>query len=81
MLYKVSMHDLSLGVKAAVAHFGTKTALAAALGIERSAVSQWKYVPIFPKNRVLEIEKLTGISRHVLRPDVFGPEPKKARAA
>lgn len=78
MLYKQDMHDLSLGVKAAIAHFGTQTALAATLGIERSAVSQWKQIPA---TRVLEIEELTGISRHVLRPDVFGPAPKKERTA
>ncbi len=26
-----------------------------------------------PAERVLDIEKVTGISRHDLRPDVFGP--------
>ena len=29
-----------------------------------------------PGNRVLEIEALTGVSRHALRPDIFGPAPK-----
>lgn len=29
-----------------------------------------------PAERVLEIEKITGISRHDLRPDVFG-EPEQ----
>ncbi|PZP64983.1 MAG: hypothetical protein DI604_25710, partial [Delftia acidovorans] len=32
-------------------------------------VSQWKKVPA---ERVLEVERVTGISRHELRPDVFG---------
>jgi len=27
-----------------------------------------------PATRVVEIEALTGVSRHVLRPDVFGEE-------
>jgi DNA-binding transcriptional regulator YdaS (Cro superfamily) len=27
-----------------------------------------------PANRVLDIEALTGVSRHELRPDIFGPE-------
>lgn len=36
------------------------------------AVSQWTQVPA---ERVLEVERITGISRHDLRPDVFGPAP------
>jgi DNA-binding transcriptional regulator YdaS (Cro superfamily) len=31
-----------------------------------------------PAERVLEIERLTGVSRHELRPDVFGPAPQEA---
>jgi DNA-binding transcriptional regulator YdaS (Cro superfamily) len=33
------------------------------------AVSLWTKVP---PERVLEVERLTGVSRHELRPDVFG---------
>ncbi len=39
-----------------VQHFGSKTALAKALGIEPQAIYQWKSVP---PRRALEIEKLT----------------------
>ncbi len=39
------------------------------------AISQWKRVPA---ERVLEVETLTGISRHDLRPDVFGPKAEAA---
>jgi len=28
--------------------------------------------------KVLEVEKATGISRHTLRPDIFGPTPGRA---
>jgi DNA-binding transcriptional regulator YdaS (Cro superfamily) len=75
------MHDLALGVEAAVRPFVTKTALAKALNIHRSAISQWKFVPIWPTNRVFEIEKASGgrVSRYEMRPDVFGPAPKKKR--
>jgi DNA-binding transcriptional regulator YdaS (Cro superfamily) len=32
-----------------------------------------------PASRVLDVERITGISRHDLRPDIFGPaEPMKA---
>ena len=37
--------------------------------ISPQAISQWDKVPA---KRVLEVEKITGISRHVLRPDIFG---------
>lgn len=43
--------------------------LASALGISRQAVLAWKRIPA---NRVLAVEALTGISRHKLRPDIFG---------
>lgn len=37
--------------------------------ITRSAVSQWDQVPA---KHVLTVESVTGISRHVLRPDIYG---------
>lgn len=56
---------------------GGAVALAAALSrdgkqLRSQAVSQWQRVPA---ERVLDVERLTGISRHDLRPDVFGPTP------
>lgn len=38
--------------------------------ITRSAVSQWDQVPA---KHVLTVENVTGISRHDLRPDIYGP--------
>lgn len=54
---------------------GGSVALAVALSaagpkLTSQAVSQWKRVPA---ERVIEVERLTGVSRHELRPDVFGP--------
>lgn len=46
-------------------------------GITSQAISQWKRVPA---GRVLEVEAVTGISRHELRPDVFGPAPQPEAA-
>jgi DNA-binding transcriptional regulator YdaS (Cro superfamily) len=40
--------------------------------LSRQAVDQWS---VIPPRHVLKIESLTGISRHVLRPDIYGPEP------
>lgn len=57
-------------IRAAADTVGGVVALAAKLGITKSAVSQWERVPA---EHVLNVERLTGVSRHVLRPDVFGP--------
>lgn len=55
---------------------GGNTALAKALSehpegeqITPQAISQWKVVPDV---RVLQVEELTGVSRHRLRSDIFG---------
>lgn len=42
--------------------------LAKELGLTRSAIHQWDRVPA---ERVVEIERITGISREDLRPDLF----------
>ncbi|MGU3399254.1 transcriptional regulator [Brucellaceae bacterium D45D] len=52
---------------------GGSAGLARALGkITSQAISQWRRVPA---ERVLEVEKVTGVSRHFLRPDIYGPIP------
>lgn len=53
---------------------GRRTKLSEKLGILPSALSQWTQVPA---DRVLSVEAATGISRYELRPDVFGPSPRK----
>ena len=53
----------------AIAAVGSASELARQLGIKPSAVAQWDEVP--PK-RVLDVERLSGISRYELRPDIFG---------
>lgn len=44
--------------------------VAAALKITSPAVSQWKKVPIL---RVLDFERLSGVPRETLRPDLYPP--------
>ncbi len=58
---------------------GGLTRAANLLGIKNpSVVANWRTRGRVPAEKVLEIEGLTGISRHVLRPDVFGPAPVEA---
>lgn len=58
---------------------GGPAALARSVGnLTPQAVSQWNRVPA---DRVLDVERLTGISRHDLRPDIFGPAPTDRGAA
>jgi DNA-binding transcriptional regulator YdaS (Cro superfamily) len=52
---------------------GRLTKLADVLGISVAAVCQWDRVPA---ERVLEVERATGVSRHDLRPDLYPPQPQ-----
>jgi len=63
-------------VKAAVDKHGSRAAVAERLGITRQSMDQWEQTP--PKH-VLEMEKLSGVSRYDLRPDVYGPDPKEPK--
>jgi DNA-binding transcriptional regulator YdaS (Cro superfamily) len=51
---------------------GSRTKLAKIMGVSQSCITQWDRRKRIPAARVIEIEKITGISRHVLRPDIFG---------
>lgn len=60
---------------------GGASGLAAKLTrITPQAISQWRKVPA---GRVLEVEAASGVSRHDLRPDIFGPAvaPAEGEAA
>lgn len=44
--------------------------LAAAIGVNKSTVLRWLENRL-PAERVLDVERITGISRHELRPDIY----------
>lgn len=56
----------------AVAIAGTQVGLALKIGVTQQAVSKWlKTDGLIPGRHAEAVEKLTGVSRHELRPDVF----------
>ncbi|WP_111118790.1 YdaS family helix-turn-helix protein [Stenotrophomonas sp. NY11291] len=63
----------------AVQSAGSQQALAQLLGIKPPSVSGWYDRCRVPAERCIAIELATGVSRHQLRPDVFGPDPAEAQ--
>lgn len=48
------------------------------LGIQGTGtISKWEARKV-PAERVLDVERVTGISRHILRPDIYPPERVRA---
>lgn len=66
------------GLARAVGRAGGVGALARALGISQPSVSGWTRVP---SDRVLAVERVTGIRRSELRPDLYPPEAESAVAS
>ena len=61
------------GLKKAIAKAGSVRALGRLLGIQHSAILEWKRVPY---ERILDVERVTGVQREELRPELY----RKARA-
>jgi len=62
----------------AVHHFGSQAALARALGIKKSAVSEWKDIPL---DRQCQIEIVSGGALIADRSRLFPALPTQDRAA
>jgi DNA-binding transcriptional regulator YdaS (Cro superfamily) len=52
---------------------GMLAKVAHGLGLTRASVVKWEKVPA---ERVVEIERITGISREELRPDLYNRTPR-----
>lgn len=58
---------------------GGATKAAEVLGVSGpSVVLNWRKRNSIPADKVIAVEGATGISRHELRPDVFGPSEGRA---
>ncbi len=74
MLELFAMSDKATALKRAIETAGGQAEFARLIGITAQAVSQWDEVPPL---RVLAVERVSGVSRHDLRPDLY---PEEARA-
>ena len=76
--YKPAMCKAAMqrAVDEAVRQSGSYSRLAQRLGISRQALQQWASIPV---RHVLLMERLSGVSRYELRPDVYGPPPGRAQ--
>lgn len=64
----------SIGLEQAIRAAGSMTSLAEQLGVTPQAVAKWRHIPA---GRCLDVERVTGVSRYVQRPDIYGPEPSR----
>jgi TorA maturation chaperone TorD len=62
------------GLQLALNAVGGIAALARRLGISQPSVSNWNRIPA---DRISSVEAATGVSRDLLRPDLFGAETRK----
>lgn len=63
------MAEKDPALERAIKAVGNGQVLAEKLGISPQALSQWDKVP---PARVLDVERITGVSRYEQRPDIFG---------
>jgi DNA-binding transcriptional regulator YdaS (Cro superfamily) len=69
------MIDKDEALRRAIERVGGLAGLAGPLGISEQAVSQWDKVPPL---RVLEVERISGVPRQDLRPDLYPREEARA---
>ncbi len=64
-------------IRLAIEKAGSVKALAVIIGVRPQGISQWKRVP---QEHVRAIEALTGLPKHVIRPDVYDLPPNEVAA-
>lgn len=69
------------GLKKAITKAGGQKALATLIGESQQKVWNWVHRdkgPVPPAEICLAIEQKVGVTRHELRPDIFGDQPQAA---
>lgn len=65
-------------IEIAVRATGGQSELARRLGIKPQSVQGWVASGRVPAARVLDVERASGIPRHVIRPDIYPPDDYQA---
>jgi DNA-binding transcriptional regulator YdaS (Cro superfamily) len=69
-------------LQAAITRSGSQSAFARLCGLSQTAV--WKWLQSgkhLPAEHVLTVERETGVSRHLLRPDIYPADPSSVLPA
>lgn len=76
------MEDAKSPLQRAIESAGSQAALSDKIGASQQLISYWltKSAKGVPAEYVLPIETATGVSRHELRPDIYGPAAHEAAA-
>jgi DNA-binding transcriptional regulator YdaS (Cro superfamily) len=68
------------GLEVAIRLAGSMRALARALGLSHQAIVLWRNTGKIPANHIIEIERITGLPRKYLRPDLYAPRDPEVAA-
>lgn len=60
-----------MSIQVAVSRMGSQTALARAVNVTPQAVQMWVKLGRVSINKLVEVERVSGVSRQQLRPDLF----------
>lgn len=75
MIEKIRERALYRAIKTA----GSVRALAEALDVKPARVTMWRHRNKIPAKFVIAVEKATGVSRHLLRPDIYPRADNESR--
>jgi DNA-binding transcriptional regulator YdaS (Cro superfamily) len=64
------MVDAEQAMKLIRSRRGLTSQLTREIGLSRGAISQWRVVPA---DKLVDVERISGIPRHILRPDLVPP--------
>ena len=68
------MNKITSPLDIVISRVGSQALLAKHLGVAPPSICDWKKTGQIPAARVLQVEKISGVSRHVLRPDIYPTE-------
>jgi DNA-binding transcriptional regulator YdaS (Cro superfamily) len=74
---KMSTHP---ALQKAIATLGGQVKLANAINTSQQNISNWLRTGKVAPDKVILIERVTGVSRHELRPDIYPPDDTKQAA-